>query len=110
MEDLTMHYVQIITQAGLARSSYIEAIHRAEAGDFQKARELMEEGDSQFLEGHKLHGELISREAGGEPIPASLMLIHTEDQLSAAEQFKILSGELIRTHERITRLERRQKK
>lgn len=108
MEDLTMQYVQIITQAGLARSGYIEAVHKAEIGDFQEAYRLVKEGDSQFLEGHKLHSMLIQREAAGEPIPANLMLIHTEDQLSAAEQFKILSLELIHTYERLTKLEMRE--
>lgn len=107
MEDLTMQYLQIITQAGLARSNYIEAVRKAEAGEFQEAQALIEEGNSQFLEGHKLHSVLIQREAAGEPILATLMLIHTEDQLSAAEQFRILSAELIRTYERITRLETR---
>lgn len=107
MEDLTMQYVQIITQAGLARSGYIEAVHKAEAGDFQGAYQLEGEANSQFLEVHRLHSLLIQREAAGEPIPANLMLIHTEDQLSAAEQFKILSLELIHTYERLTKLETR---
>lgn len=102
-----MQYVQIITQAGLARSSYIEAVHKAAAGEFQEAQALMEEGNLQFLKGHKLHSVLIQREAAGEPVLASLMLIHTEDQLSAAEQFKILSLELFHSYERIIRLEKR---
>lgn len=107
MEDFTMQYLQIITQAGLARSSYIEAVHKAADGDMEAARNLVEEGNHQFLEGHKLHTVLIQKEAAGEPVPVSLMLIHTEDQLLAAEQFKILAGELIRSYERIVKLEER---
>ena len=49
---------------------------------------------------------MIQRESEGEAIPFSLLLVHTEDQLLAAEQFKILSEELINSYRRINRLEK----
>ncbi len=101
-----MQCVRIITQAGLARSDYIEAVHKAAVGDFGAAEELMKEGRCQFQEGHRIHVSMIQRESEGEAIPFSLLLVHTEDQLLAAEQFKILSEELINSYRRINRLEK----
>ncbi len=43
-EELETSCFQIISNVGAARSSYIEAIEKAKAGDFDGARACMEEG------------------------------------------------------------------
>ncbi len=48
-EELETSCFQIISNVGAARSSYIEAIEKAKAGDFDGARACMEEGKKQFL-------------------------------------------------------------
>ena len=54
---------QIISNVGAARSSYIEGIQKAKAGDFEGARKCIEEGQKLFLVGHEAHFELIQKEA-----------------------------------------------
>lgn len=94
-EELVMASFQIIAAVGNARSLYIEAIHAAKTGDFERADALMKEGGASFLEGHDIHTQLVQQEAGGDPIAMTLMLTHAEDQLMSAEGFKIVAEEMI---------------
>lgn len=107
-EDLETSCFQIISNVGAARSSYIEAIQKAKQGDFEGARECIEEGKKQFLIGHEAHFGLIQKKAQGEAVGGSLILIHAEDQLMSAEGFKIIAEEMIAAYERIAELEKKQ--
>ena len=95
MEGIELICFQIISTVGNARSLYIEAIQAAKAGDFEKAEELIKEGEASFTEGHAAHGKLIQQEASGEATTMTLLLTHAEDQLMSAEAFGILSREFV---------------
>ena len=49
VEGLEMTCFQIISNVGAARSSYIEGIQKAKAGDFEGARKCIEEGQKLFF-------------------------------------------------------------
>ncbi len=99
MEQNELVVFQIISAVGSARSSYIEAIQEAKMGNFEQARQLMNEGSETYIEGHRAHAGLISKEAAGEKVEVSLLLAHAEDQLMSAEGFKIIAEELISVYE-----------
>ncbi|OUO19048.1 PTS lactose/cellobiose transporter subunit IIA [Collinsella sp. An307] len=101
MDELVRTSFQIIAAVGGARSSYVEAVAAAKAGDFERADELMKAGDESFLGGHDAHTSLIQREAAGDPVNMTLMITHAEDQLMAAESFKIVAAELIDVYRRM---------
>lgn len=101
MEGIELICFQIISTVGNARSLYIEAIQAAKAGDFEKAEELIKEGETSFTEGHAAHGKLIQQEASGEATTMTLLLTHAEDQLMSAEAFGILSREFIDLYKEI---------
>ncbi|HBE86351.1 MAG TPA: PTS lactose/cellobiose transporter subunit IIA [Lachnoclostridium sp.] len=105
LEGLETICFKIISNVGGARSSYIEAIQKAKHGDFAGAGECMKAGQEMFLAGHEAHFELIQKEAQGEPVGGSLILIHAEDQLMSAEGFKIIAEEMIASYRRIIELE-----
>lgn len=107
MENLEMLCLQIISNVGLARSSYIEAISKAKEEDFQGAEESMISGKKQFLKGHELHLELFKKEGSNMSINTSVLLMHAEDQLMSAEGFKIIAEELIESYKRINSLEKK---
>lgn len=107
VEGLEMICFQIISNVGGARSSYIEAIQKAKQGDFEGAEACMEAGQQQFLVGHEAHFELLQKEARGEAVGGSLILVHAEDQLMSAESFKIIAEEMIASYKRITELEKK---
>ncbi len=107
VEGLELICFQIISNVGTARSTYIEAIHKAKDGDFEGAKECMEAGQKEFLKGHEAHFELLQKEAQGNPVGGSLILIHAEDQLMSAEGFKIIAEEMISSYKRIAELEKK---
>lgn len=105
MEGLEMACFQIISSAGMAKSSFIEAIKEAKKSNFEKAKACIGEGDEYFAQGHDVHARLIQQEAGDEPVSPNLLLLHAEDQLMSVETCKILANELIEAYERICALE-----
>ncbi|QIK57267.1 PTS lactose/cellobiose transporter subunit IIA [Erysipelothrix sp. HDW6A] len=101
MEGLELLSFQMISFNGSARSCFVEAITAAKEGDFERAEELMKEGEEQFVEGHKVHAQLIQEEAQTGGTAVNLLLIHAEDQMMSAEVLKIIAAELIDIHKRI---------
>lgn len=101
MDELTMTSFQIIAAVGGARGAYAEAVRAARDGEFEDAAALVRRGDESFLRGHDAHTELIRREAAGDPVSMTLMIAHAEDQLMAAETFKLVAIELIEVYRRM---------
>ncbi len=94
-EQMQQTAFMLIAQAGTAKSMYIEAIQEAKKENFKEAQNKITEGDNIFNEAHKLHFDLVQKEAKGEDIPFSLLFMHAEDQLLNTETIKILSVEII---------------
>lgn len=86
---------EMICHAGEARSSFIEAIQQARQRNFVRARESIDSGKKSYNLGHAVHARLIQAEMEGEREHLSLILIHAEDQMMSAENFKILSEEFL---------------
>lgn len=94
-EQLHLSCFEIISQVGMARSCYIEAMDLASAGDIEQVRTKAAEGDGFFSAGHTVHAQLITQAAQGEPVPVDILLVHAEDQLMSAGEFKILTERFI---------------
>ncbi len=105
MNEIELACFKIISNVGMARSSYIEAISKAKYGNFDMAEKCIKDGQEYFSKGHKGHAELIEKEAVGESVVCSLLLVHAEDQLMSAENFKIIANEMIDNYKRIIALE-----
>lgn len=95
MEGMELICFEMIAHHGSARSHFVEAIKAAKEGDFAKAAEKMAQGEEEFNAGHRAHAQLIQREAGGEEIKVSLLLLHAADLMMSAETLKIMAQELI---------------
>lgn len=92
MEGTELIAFKIIAAAGTARSCYISAIQEAKAANWEKVSPLLQQGDTAFNQAHEAHASLLT-EAANETISLDLLLVHTEDQLMSAENFKILANE-----------------
>jgi PTS system cellobiose-specific IIA component len=103
MEGLELVSFQIIAAAGSARSSYIEALQAAKAGNFEEAEALIKQGDNDFVEAHHVHAELIQKFAAGEDPGANILLIHAEDQVMSAEVLKIMAVEFIELYQKLSK-------
>lgn len=95
MDGIEMTCFQIISSVGMARGSYIEAIDLANEGKFEEAEAKIKEGEEFFNGGHAAHATLIQKEASGEKTEIVLLLLHAEDQLMSAENFKIIAEKFI---------------
>lgn len=103
MENYEMVCFKIISAVGTARSCYVEAIQEAKAGNFDRAKELINEGESVAVEGHHAHMGMIQQEASGEEVKTGLLLMHAEDQLMNAETIKILAEEFIELYQKLAK-------
>ena len=94
VEGLEMICFKIISNVGGARSSYIEAIQKAKQGDFEGARECIKAGQEMFLVGHEAHFELIQKEAQGEQVGGSMILVHAES-LNWKKSWKTVNSDIV---------------
>lgn|SRR5699024_122282 len=104
MENTEMIAFQVISNAGAAKSNYMEAITKAEEGDFEKAEKLIEEGYENYKKAHEVHQGLVSKEAAGGQVTMSLILTHAEDQLITSEVIKLIAEQNIKLRKEIERL------
>ncbi|WP_312431114.1 PTS lactose/cellobiose transporter subunit IIA [Lacrimispora sp.] len=101
MQDMELICFQLITAAGGAKSSYIEAIQLAKEEKYEEAEGRIAQGDEMMKNGHFPHVELIQKEAAGETVTMGLILAHAEDQMMSAEVFKVVAEEMISLYKRL---------
>lgn len=101
MKDLELTLVEIISSVGMAKSLIIEALREARNGKFDLVDQKLKEADEYFTQGHHAHTELIQREAGGEKIEFSLLIMHSEDQLMSAETIRSLALEMLEMYKEL---------
>jgi PTS system cellobiose-specific IIA component len=100
-EELEEQIFQIISSVGAAKSSFIEAIQDAKKGDIAGARKKIDEGSASYVEGHKVHHTLLQKEMSGDPIKISLIVLHAEDQIMAADSFKTIASSFVDIYEQL---------
>lgn len=105
-EKLELTLFKIISEAGTARSFYIEAVSLVKEGKIEEAKEHINEGDSFIYSAKQTHLQLLAKETGGEKIPFSLLLLHAEDMQMSAEDMRIMAVEIIDIYEKQLELSR----
>lgn len=100
-EELEEQIFEIISNVGAAKSSFIEAINEAKKGNIARARAMVDEGGEFFIAGHRVHHALLKKEMSGDPVVVSLIVLHAEDQIMAADSFKTISTAFIDLYEQI---------
>ena len=87
--------MEIIAKAGAARSCAFAAIHRAKGFDFGGAAEQLDEAERYATEAHKVHTELLVREAGGQQTDGGLLVAHAQDHFMMATLAQELAEEIV---------------
>ncbi len=95
MNELDLKLFNIISNVGTARSNYIEAIQAVKNEKPEEAKQLMSEGSKAYSLGHKVHMEFIQKEASGDTVIPTLLLIHAEDLMMSAEVFMLMAEEFM---------------
>lgn len=102
MDDMELIAFEIISNAGMGKSLIIEAIREGRRGNYELANQKVKEANEFFVRGHHAHAGLIQREASGEQLKFSLIVMHAEDQLMNAETIRDLGVEIIEMHKDLT--------
>ena len=101
MEGMELIAFEIISNVGMAKSLVIEALRIAREGNYEEAESKLKESSDYLLKGHHAHASLIQKEASGEKVELSLIIMHAEDQMMSAETIKFLVEEMIEMYKEL---------
>lgn len=93
--------MEIITYAGMARSSYLMALSAFKEKRYSDVEALIAQGDENFTMAHHSHADTLNEEMSSCDPQITLLLTHAEDQLMAAETIKILVLENIAIYQEL---------
>ena len=93
--DLELVIMELITNAGNARSLAIEAIRASRSGDFEEAAAKLQECDVAMIEAHQAQTNLLVEESNGNSVPMSLVMVHAQDHIMNAMTVRDLAVELV---------------
>lgn len=95
----------IIVHAGESRSLSSEAMDAAENYDFEKAEELLQKANEEFLKCHEVQTDMLTREANGEENEINVILIHSQDHLTMATMAMDNARRWIKINKKLQKLE-----
>ena len=101
MDEQEQIVINLIVNAGSARSSAIEAIQYAKAGDMEKANESLQQAKESVNEAHHSQTEMIQAEIRGEKTPLNLLMVHAQDHLMTSILARELIEEMISLYKRL---------
>ncbi|MFC6464628.1 PTS lactose/cellobiose transporter subunit IIA [Marinilactibacillus sp. GCM10026970] len=100
-EEMLQTIMGLIMHGGDAKSNAMEAIHAAKEGDFETADEKLKLADDALIQAHHSQTGLLTREASGDSVEMSLLMVHGQDHLMNAITFKDMAVEVIDLHKRL---------
>ena len=101
MDEQEQVVINLIVNSGSARSSAIEAIQYAKAGDIKKAEESLQTAKETVHDAHHSQTEIIQAEIRGEKSPLNLLMAHAQDHLMTALVVIDLAQEFIDVYKKI---------
>lgn len=87
--------MELVMYGGDGKSNAIEAIQAAKKGDFELADAKMKMAEESLLKAHHAQTDMLSQEAGGNPVELSLLMVHGQDHLMTGIAFKDLAQEIV---------------
>lgn len=100
VEQITEIAMNIITYAGMAKSSYLQGLEAYKKDSKEEAENLFIKGDENFIKAHGFHGNLLAKEADTKIPQITLILSHAEDQLMNAEMINIMVKEFVELYKK----------
>lgn len=100
-DELLETIMGLIMHGGDAKSSAMEAIYAAKSDDFDEADVKLNKANEALGEAHKSQTNLLTKEASGDSVDLSLLMVHGQDHLMTAMAFKDLAVEVIDIYRKI---------
>jgi len=105
--DTNMVAFQLIAKAGDSFSTMIEALQKAKSREFDKSKDLIEEGKKQLAEAHNIHTQFLTAVAKGEKLEMNPIIVHAQDHLTKAIMAEVFIPEQIEMLKMIYELKER---
>lgn len=99
-KEMAMLGFEIVAYAGDARSKLMDALKSAQAGDFDKAEDLIDQANEYILKAHKAQTDLLVKEASNDDLEFSITLVHGQDHLMTTILLKDLMQHLLEMYRR----------
>ncbi|ERK12579.1 PTS system, cellobiose-specific IIA component [Pantoea sp. AS-PWVM4] len=93
--DFEQTMMELLINAGEARSQAMMAIQQARKGEWEGADAALAASDEAAKAAHKIQTELIGADEGCGKVPVTLILVHAQDHLMTAMLCRDLAGELV---------------
>ena len=93
--ELEMVIMNLIVDAGSARSYAMEAISLAKEGNMGGAEEALKNADAEMAKAHLVQTDLIQNEAKGNHTEINLFMVHAQDHIMTAILAKDLAREFV---------------
>ncbi|MEG0470674.1 MAG: PTS lactose/cellobiose transporter subunit IIA [Longicatena sp.] len=97
---------ELILHAGNSKSSSMEAIELARAGDVQEADYKINEAHEELVFAQKIHTKLLAKHQKIDESKPDMLLVHAQDHLSAAQIELDMAKEIINLHEQLQEIKR----
>lgn len=94
-DEVGMIGFEIVAYAGEVRSKLLDALNKAKDGDFDEAERLVAEAEEVIVGAHNAQTDLLAKEASGEEIEYSVIMMHGQDHLMTTILLKDLINHLI---------------
>lgn len=93
--------MNLIVDAGSARSYAMQAIQLAKEGDFDDAAKALENADKDMAKAHGMQTDLIQKAAQGEKTEIDLFMVHAQDHIMTAMLARDMAKEIVELHQKI---------
>ncbi|RKD32307.1 PTS lactose/cellobiose transporter subunit IIA [Thermohalobacter berrensis] len=107
--DIQSIAMQIIVNAGDAKSSAFKALKYAKEGEFHKAEKSLKNCKEKILSAHKIQTDMLQKEAGGDNVEVNLLMVHAQDHLMNSILAKDLIEEMVSLYSRLNNNEENSK-
>lgn len=91
----------LIMHGGDAKGKAVEAIAAAKKFDFEGAEVKLKEAQVALGLAHKSQTSLLAKEAGGQSVPLSLLMVHGQDHLMNAITFIDMAKEVVEVYRQL---------
>jgi len=105
VEDISEEFLMmLLTQAAMGESASKEAMIKARQGEFEVAKQLIEQAEEAFTEVHKTQTALIGFDEGEGKVPMTLILTHIQDHIMTGMLAKEVAFEIITLREELAQI------
>jgi len=105
--DLELLIMNLIVDAGNARSYAMEAIRYAKKDCIVKAEKALQEADAEISKAHHAQTGLIQNEAKGDHTEINLFMVHAQDHIMTAILAKDMAREIVEVYKELGKVRSR---